>query len=98
MANVPLVLGIDPFRHLEELTRPCVVGLTMNPEVLSRLRAVRQERIGAGDIQYADLEYVRRELHFCHEVYRRHPTWILVDVTAKAIEEVAANICPQRIV
>jgi regulator of PEP synthase PpsR (kinase-PPPase family) len=81
----------------EGLTRPCVVGLTMNPQALSRLRAVRQEHMGAGDIQYAGLDYVRRELHFCHDVYRRHPTWIVVDVTAKAIEEVAANICPQRI-
>ena len=96
VANVPLVLGIDPFKHLEELTRPCVAGLTMSPQVLSRLRMVRQEHMGASDIQYADLGDVRRELRFCHEVYRRHPTWIVVDVTGKAIEEVAASICSLR--
>jgi [pyruvate, water dikinase]-phosphate phosphotransferase / [pyruvate, water dikinase] kinase len=97
VANVPLALGIDPFDQLEGLTRPSVVGLTMNPQALSRLRMVRQEHLGAENIQYAGLDYVRRELHFCHEVYRRHPTWIVVDVTGKAIEEVAANLCPQRV-
>jgi len=96
VANVPLVLGIDPLKHLEELARPCVVGLTMNPQVLSRLRLVRQEHMGASDIQYAGLDDVRRELRFCHQVYRRHPMWIVIDVTGKAIEEVAASICTLR--
>lgn len=96
VANVPLVLGIEPFAAVERLTRPCVVGLTMNAEGLSRLRLVRQEQLGAGEIRYAGLDLVRRELHFCHEIYRRHANWLVVDVTGKAIEEVAANICTQR--
>jgi regulator of PEP synthase PpsR (kinase-PPPase family) len=37
-----VILGLR--MRLEGLTRPCVVGLTMNPQVLSRLRVFRREQ------------------------------------------------------
>jgi regulator of PEP synthase PpsR (kinase-PPPase family) len=93
VANVPLALGVEPFAVLDRLDQKCVVALTINADVLSRIRSVRQDQLGAADIEYASREHVRRELHFCHALYRRHPAWALVDVTGKAIEEIAATVC-----
>jgi regulator of PEP synthase PpsR (kinase-PPPase family) len=49
--------------------------------------------MGAGELSYAQLEHVQRELRFCHEYYRTPPAWPMIDVTNKSIEEVAVAVC-----
>ena len=93
IANVPLVLGVKPFEELEKIDGRRVVALTMSAPLLIRIRQARQNRLGTGNIDYANHLHVQRELRFCHEVYRQHPTWPVVDVTGRSIEEIAGDIC-----
>jgi regulator of PEP synthase PpsR (kinase-PPPase family) len=92
VANVPLALGLEPLAQLRELPPRNVVGLTMNPHLLARIRVARLEQMGNPRIEYAGVEHVKRELQHCHDIYRRCH-WAVVDVTGKSIEEVAASIC-----
>jgi len=46
VANMPIVLEVEPPKELFELPKGRVVGLIVNPERLSELRKVRAERIG----------------------------------------------------
>jgi regulator of PEP synthase PpsR (kinase-PPPase family) len=93
VANVPLALGVAPFRELDQLPQRKVVGLTMRAGVLSQVRQERLKEMGNPKIEYADQSHVERELKFCHEVYRSPPAWAVVDVTGKSIEEIASEIC-----
>ncbi|MBI4600552.1 MAG: kinase/pyrophosphorylase [Planctomycetes bacterium] len=93
VANVPLALGLEPPEELKALPPRQVVGLTMNANVLSRIREERLKQMGSPDIEYAGLDHVKRELERCHEVYRRPPAWAVIDVTGKSIEEIAGSIC-----
>lgn len=97
VANVPLALGVKPFEQLERIDGQRVIALTISAPVLVRIRRERQERLGADDIRYADPDHVRRELRFCHEIYRQHPTWRVVNVTDRSIEAIAGEICARTV-
>lgn len=97
VANVPIALGIDPSPHLKDLPPFRVVGLTIRADVLSRIRRQRLEEMGKPDIQYAQLPHVEEELRFCHRFYLQAPSWPVVDVTSKSIEEVAMEVCAHTI-
>lgn len=92
VANIPLALGVKPFEELDHVDGRRVVALTMSAPLLARIRQERQEHLGTDDITYAEQDHVRRELRFCHELYRQHPAWSVVNVTGRSIEEIAADI------
>jgi regulator of PEP synthase PpsR (kinase-PPPase family) len=92
VANVPLVLNIEPPKELLSLPKRRVVGLVIKPERLVELRLVRVERIGTQALGYADLDYIRQESAFAYTFFDRRRDWPLVDVTAKPIEEAAAEV------
>jgi regulator of PEP synthase PpsR (kinase-PPPase family) len=92
VANVPLVLGVKPPTNLLSLPRRKVIALIVQPERLVMLREVRVERLGASGQDYADLNHVRREVAYTYELLRRRRHWPVVDMTAKSIEEAAAEI------
>ena len=43
-------------------------------------------------VRYADLDYVRQEITYAYQLFERRKDWPLVDVTAKSIEEAAAEV------
>jgi regulator of PEP synthase PpsR (kinase-PPPase family) len=92
VANIPIALGVDPPGNLFDLPRRRVVGLVVRPERLSELRRVRAERIGTRSLGYADLDYIRQEITYAYQLFERRKDWPLVDVTAKSIEEAAAEV------
>lgn len=93
VANVPIMLGIEPPPQLFELGRRKVVALYIKPERLANLRQVRADRMGTPTASgYADLEHIRQEVTYAYEIYDRRRDWRLVDVTNKPIEETAAEI------
>jgi hypothetical protein len=92
VANVPLVLGIEPPKTLFDLPRRRVVGLIIRPERLMELRQARVDYLGTGAHGYADLEYIRQEMDFAYRIYDQRRDWPLVDVTSKPIEETAAEV------
>ena len=92
VANIPLILGIDPPPELFESDQKRVVGLTVNPDLLVSLRKTRLARLVHADINYGDAEYVIGELKYSHEIFRKNPMWMVIDITGKAIEEVANEV------
>ncbi len=93
VANIPLALGVEPFQELNSLKPGRIVALTLNANLLSRIREERLKDMGNPNIEYASLAYVQRELQYCHEIYRRPPPWPVIDITGKSIEEIASAIC-----
>ncbi len=92
VANIPLALGVEPPPNLFDLPRAKVVGLIIRPERLAELRQVRLEALGTKAWGYADLNHVRKEVAYAYQVFERRRDWPLVDVTAKPIEEAAAEV------
>jgi regulator of PEP synthase PpsR (kinase-PPPase family) len=64
----------------------------IQPERLAMLRETRVDRLGTRGTGYADLEFVRREITYAYELLGRRPDWPIIDMTAKSIEEAAAEV------
>jgi len=92
VANVPIILGVNPPEQLFHLPRRHVVALIVKPERLAKLRKARAKSMGVPLKGYADLDYIRREVTYAYELFERRRDWPLVDVTAKPIEETAAEV------
>jgi len=92
VANVPIVLGIDLPDEIFTLPKKRVIALIIDPERLASLRQARAERLGTKQKGYADIETIRREVIYAYQLFDRRRDWPLLDVTAKPIEEAAAEI------
>jgi regulator of PEP synthase PpsR (kinase-PPPase family) len=93
IANVPLVLGVDPPAELEQVASDRCYGLTIQADSLVKIRQARLAHLGMPpDSSYAMREHIQKEISYAQEVFRKHPDWPVIDVTAKAIEETAADI------
>ncbi len=96
VANVPIVLGIEPPEQLFSLPPEKVFCLTNYAHNLASLRHVRQVHLGMGSDDYASLRYVQQELNYAHAFFRRQPLWPVIRVTNKPIEEIASEIIAVR--
>ncbi len=93
VANVPLVLGVDPPAELEQVDQNKVYGLIIRPESLERIRKARLTHLGMPpDSSYGTRRHIEEELGYSRAVFRAHANWPVIDVTSKAIEETAADI------
>ncbi|KAM0912855.1 hypothetical protein ACQ4PT_012544 [Festuca glaucescens] len=94
VANVPIVMGIDLPKALFEIDQDKIFGLTINPVVLQAIRKARANTLGFNGQKsnYAEMEHVRQELDHANQIFVQHPTWPVIQVTGKAIEETAAVI------
>jgi regulator of PEP synthase PpsR (kinase-PPPase family) len=92
VANVPLVLGVEPPETLYRLDPRAVVGLTIDPERLAVIRRARLKHLGveAGSA-YAELSHIRDELRYVMNLCRAYG-WPVIDVTGKAVEETANEV------
>jgi len=93
VANVPIVLGLDPPVQFFKINQKKIVGLTINPDLLISLRQTRLAQLAHVDINYGEAQHVKDELKYSHEIFRKNPKWSVVDITGKAIEEVANEVC-----
>jgi regulator of PEP synthase PpsR (kinase-PPPase family) len=91
--NVPLVPGIDVSRHVEELSRPLVIGLYASPERIVQIRQNRLLGLRAhhDDDQYIDRKAVAEEVALSRKLCAKH-NWPSIDVTRRSIEETAAAV------
>lgn len=93
VANVPLVKGIDPPLELFELDQSRIVALVIDAERLARYRLSRLAQMKSPHAaSYADLAHVSDEVEWVRELYRRNSQWHVIDITGKAVEEVAGEI------
>lgn len=97
-ANIPIVPDLPQLPILERLTRPLIVGLTINPEQLVQIRKNRQRLLGLEGQEesryggsYADIEQVREELRYARRLFARKG-WPEIDVTKRSVEETSATI------
>jgi hypothetical protein len=93
VANVPLVLGVDPPAELEQVDESRVYGLIIRPESLMRIRQARLSHLGMPqDSSYGTRQHIEEEIKYSRRIFRDHANWPVIDVTNRAIEETAADI------
>lgn len=93
VANVPIILGLEPPLQLFKIDQKKIVGLTINPDLLLTLRQTRLAQLAHADINYGEAKHVTEELKYSHDIFRKNPKWCVIDITGKAIEEVANEVC-----
>ncbi len=89
VANVPIVLGMEPPKKIFTLKRR-KVGLTITPERLAFIRQKRLQYAGATD--YVDIGSIRKELAYSHKIFGEIEGLQIVNVTNSSIEEIANKI------
>lgn len=91
-ANVPLVPGVPLPDGVIRAKAPLVVGLTINPATLTRVRGSRLRRLNEDSLtEYADIDAVTREVTEARRLFARHG-WLSIDVSQRSIEQTAALI------
>ncbi|KAI3466595.1 hypothetical protein Pfo_023258 [Paulownia fortunei] len=95
VANVPIVMNVDLPRGIFEVDPEKVFALTINSVVLQTIRRARAKSLGFDEeirSNYSEMDYVKEELEFASKVFQQNPTWPVIEVTGKAIEETAAIV------
>ncbi|MEZ5932878.1 MAG: pyruvate, water dikinase regulatory protein [Alphaproteobacteria bacterium] len=96
-ANVPVVMDCPLPKELATLSKPLVIGLTINPEPLVQIRSNRLRQMERGSTplrlsdDYTELERVRAELVYARRLFARYD-WPVIDVTRRSVEETAAAV------
>jgi hypothetical protein len=91
-ANTPLVPGVEPPAQLFRVDRSKIVGLTIDPERLQRIRGRRLRAMGGRSRnEYADLAKILEELDDCMRVFRKLGCPV-IDVSNLAVEESALRV------
>jgi [pyruvate, water dikinase]-phosphate phosphotransferase / [pyruvate, water dikinase] kinase len=93
VANMPIHPNIETPQELLDADQRKIFALIINIESLVKLREARLEQLGLEPrAKYADPVQVSDEIEWCEKYFRQHPKWQVLDVSNKAIEEVAASI------
>lgn len=87
VANVPLVIEVEPPKEIYEIPSKKIIGLTNSPESLNQIRTTRLQSLGLGSgANYADLARILDELEYAENIMKRIGCPV-IDVSNKAIEE-----------
>jgi len=92
VANIPIVLNLPLPKELERADSARIVALIIDADRLREVRQARLQRLQQIVPGYADLEGIRLELNYCREIFRQHPRWQILDVSGRAVEEVASDV------
>lgn len=93
VANLPIVLGVTVPPELEQASQDRIVGLTIGLDPLVEIRKARLKQLGMTfDSSYGLRDQVREELDYAKKIFSAHPSWPVIDVTGRAIEETAVII------
>jgi hypothetical protein len=92
-ANYPVVIDMPIKDEIINLKKPLIVGLMLEPNELMNLRSARLKILGrSSDENYASRENVEKELEFAFKQYQRISSLELIDISTRAIEEIASEI------
>ncbi len=92
VGNVPVVLDVPTPQIFDDLPPHNVFCLDTNPARLAELRRTREEYLRGSVGEYADPDFVRREVHWARAIFAKQSRWRVIDVTNKSIEEIASEI------
>jgi hypothetical protein len=92
-ANVPIVPHVPLPQEVRMMDRRKVAGLTISPEKLVELRGTRLLKMGRPRTEnYANIDMIRDEQRYAVQIYEELGGCPVIDVTLKAIEEVASEV------
>jgi regulator of PEP synthase PpsR (kinase-PPPase family) len=91
VANVPIVPEIPLPEELFTIDQHKIVCLNIDPEVLQKVRLVRQKRSGLKP-GYSDFKKIFAEVEYVQDLLKKNRGWKVVDTTNKSIEETAWEI------
>lgn len=90
--NLPIVPETKPPAELFEAKNALVIGLTIEPEQLLKIRKERLKSLGLPDnARYASMEQIKEELKTAEEIMKQTSCHI-INVSDKSIEETAGII------
>lgn len=92
VANLPIVPEVKPASELFQIPKKRIVGLTMDPEKILKIRSERLKAVGLPyGSKYANLQRIMEELEFADHLMKQLGC-LVIDVSDKAIEETAGII------
>jgi regulator of PEP synthase PpsR (kinase-PPPase family) len=91
VANFPVVLDIPLPAAFRSVPAGRAVGLVVEARSLVAIRAARMKEYPGLAIDYANLDYIQRELRYSRELFAQQD-WPVVDVGGKAVEETAWEV------
>ena len=93
VSNIPLVNEKSvPDKTKNKKFKPCVVGLTTEPERLYEIRKNRLTSLKEKEsTEYINMNEIKKELENSKKLFRKN-NWPTIDVTRKSVEETAASI------
>jgi [pyruvate, water dikinase]-phosphate phosphotransferase / [pyruvate, water dikinase] kinase len=92
VANLPLLPEVQTPQELYRMSGGLIVGLTMDPEQMLKIRHERLRTLGLSPgAKYAEMERIKEELDYALSIMDRLGC-VRINVTDKAIEETAGII------
>ena len=93
VANIPLVKGTPLPPQLFEIDQRKIIGLTIDPGSLQKIRKNRLERFGQDpEGHYARMDNIYDEIEYAKKIFQKHKGWPVFNVTDRALEETASEI------
>ncbi|NJL26130.1 MAG: kinase/pyrophosphorylase [Calothrix sp. SM1_5_4] len=93
VANIPIVLNTPLPENVHKIDQRRIVGLTIDPEALTRIRKKRLEKFGQDPGgEYANMAHIQQEIEYASQLFKQNRRWPVFDVTDRALEETAAEI------
>jgi len=92
VANIPLVMHLPLPSVLHRLDTFRVIALVIDPHRLMEIRRARLKKLGQKPSDYTNINAIIQELNYCRTLYRQQPKWEVLDVTGRAVEEVATDV------
>ena len=93
VCNIPIVLDRQLPDAIQSIDQNSVFALTIDPDILQQIRKQRLKTMRVSSkSNYSDMEHILDELDWADNLYRGNPTWPVIDVTQRAVEETAAII------
>jgi regulator of PEP synthase PpsR (kinase-PPPase family) len=91
-ANVPLVPGLPLPDGVLAAKGAFIVGLTVDPNRLARVRKARLEALAEDrETDYSDIDRIAEEVREARRLCARH-NWPVIDVTHRSVEQTASMI------
>ena len=91
-ANLPLIPEVEPAEEIYEVPKHKLIGLTIDPELLQKIREARLSSLGLRNgSSYASMERIMDELDYGKRIMRSLGCRVF-NVSNKAVEEVAGKI------
>ncbi|MCX8030870.1 MAG: kinase/pyrophosphorylase [Thermodesulfovibrionales bacterium] len=89
--NIPIVPNIDLPKEIYQIDQNKIICLTMNPEVLQKVRMARMRHYHT-ESSYTDLKKIFEEVEYVYALCAKNRKWKMVDTTNKSVEETSREI------